>query len=50
LLNDIGINEKNPDRPSVLMDLGLSRHYAQVLTIPIKNSSNMINRNKRNLF
>jgi hypothetical protein len=29
------MNEKNPDRLSILMDLGLSLHYAQVLTMPL---------------
>jgi len=28
------------------MDLGLSHHYAQVLTIPVKIISNMPHRNK----
>jgi len=30
LLNDIVMNEKNHDVPSVVMDLGLSHHYAQI--------------------
>jgi len=35
LLNDIGMNEKNPEGPSVVMDLRLTRQYAQVITIPV---------------
>ena len=35
---------------SVVMDLGLSQHYAQVLTIPVKTSSNMLHRNKERNF
>jgi len=41
----MGMNEKSPEGLSVIMDLGLSHHYAQVLTIPVKIISNMTNRN-----
>ena len=44
------MNEKNPDGPSVVMDLGLSHYYAQVLTIPVKIISNMPHRNKKRHF
>jgi hypothetical protein len=35
------MNEKNPEEPSIVMDLGLSHQYAQVITIPVKIISNM---------
>ena len=44
------MNEKNHDGPSVVMDLGLSHHYAQVITIPVKIFSNMPKRNKGRHF
>jgi len=44
------MNEKNPDGPSVVMDLGLSHHYAQVLTIPVTIISNIPHRNKRDIL
>jgi len=45
------MNEKKyHNGPSVVMDLGLSQHYAQVLTIPVKISSNMLHRNKRKKY
>jgi len=44
------MNEKNPDGPSVVMDLGLSQHYAQALTIPVKIISNIPHRNKRDIL
>jgi len=44
------MNEKNHDGPSVVMDLGLSHHYAQVLTIPVKIFSYMPHRNKGRHF
>jgi len=40
------MNEKNPDRSSVVMDLGLSHHCAQVLTVPVKIIGNIPHRNK----
>jgi len=49
-LNDIVANEKNPEGPSVLMDLGLSHHYPQVLTIPVTIISSMLHRNTRKIF
>jgi len=49
-LNDIVMNEKNPEGPSVVMGLGLSHHYAQVLTIPVIITSNMLHNNKRKIF
>jgi hypothetical protein len=30
------MNEKNSEEPSIVMDLGLSHHYAQVLTLPLR--------------
>jgi len=44
------MNEKNPEVSSVVMVLGLSHHYAQVLTIPVTIISNMLDRNKRKIF
>jgi len=44
------MNEKNPEGPSLVMDLGLSDHSAKVLTIPVKIISNMLHRNKRKTF
>jgi hypothetical protein len=44
------MNEKNLEGPSVVMDLGLSHQYAQVLTIPVKIISNMLHKNKRKTF
>jgi hypothetical protein len=41
------INGKNPKEPKTVMDLGLSDHYAQVQTIPLKNFSNMPHRIQR---
>jgi hypothetical protein len=38
VLNDIGMNEKNPEGPSVVMDLRISHHCAQVPIIPVKLS------------
>jgi hypothetical protein len=35
LLNDNLMKEKNSLEPSVIIDLGLSHHYAQVLTIAV---------------
>jgi hypothetical protein len=37
LCNVIVINVKNPKEPAIVMDLGLSDHYAQVRTISLKN-------------
>jgi len=50
LVNDIVLNEKNPEGPSVVMDLGLSPHCAQVLTISVKIISNISHRNKRDIL
>ena len=47
MLNDIVMNKKNPEGHSVVMDLGLSPHYAQVLTVSVKFISNIPHRNKR---
>jgi hypothetical protein len=44
------MKKKYHDGPSVVMDLGLSQHYAQVRTIPVKISSNMLHGNKRKTF
>jgi hypothetical protein len=41
------MNERNPEGPSVVMDLGLSHHYAQVLTMAVKIISNMTDRYKK---
>jgi hypothetical protein len=41
LLNDIVMKVKNSLEPSVIMDLGLSLHYVQVLTIALKLLSNV---------
>jgi hypothetical protein len=49
VLNDNVMNEKNPEGLSVLMDLGLSDHYAQMLNIPGKIFSNMPQRIERTL-
>jgi hypothetical protein len=38
-LFDIVANEKNCTKSSTVMDLGLSDHYAQVLSILVKNFS-----------
>jgi len=46
-LNDIGMTEKNSDRPSGVMDLGSSEQCAQVLAIPVKIISNMLQRIER---
>jgi len=46
----IGMNQKTPDRPSIVMDLGLSHHYAQVLTVPVTIISNIPHRNKRDIL
>jgi hypothetical protein len=35
------MNVKNPDGLSIIMDLGLSHQYAQVLSVPLKIFSNM---------
>jgi hypothetical protein len=40
-LDVITINDKNCTEPSIVMDLGLSDHYAQVLSLPFKNFSNV---------
>jgi hypothetical protein len=37
LLNVIIINKKNYTQPTIVMDLELSNHYAQVLSTPFKN-------------
>jgi len=44
------MNETNPDRLSVEKYLGLSHHYSQMLSIPVKITSNMLHRNKRKAF
>ena len=44
------MNEKIPEGPSVVIDLGLSHYYAQVLTIPVIIISNMPHRIKRRYF
>jgi len=44
------MNEKNPEGPSIVMDLGLSHHYARVLTTPAKIISNMLHTHKRKTF
>jgi hypothetical protein len=44
------MNEKNSLGPSVIMDLGLSHHYAQVLTIAVKRLSNMPHRIEIKIF
>jgi len=44
------MNEKNPEGPSVVMDIGLSPHYAQVPTISVKTISNISHRNKRDIL
>jgi hypothetical protein len=44
------MNEKNPLQSLVIMDLGLSLHYAQVLTIAVELLSNMPHRTKRKTF
>jgi len=44
------MNEKNSEGTSVVMDLGLSHHYAQVLTKPVKIISYMLHRNRRKTF
>jgi len=47
MLNDTVMKQKNPEGPSVVMDLGLSEQYAQVLTIAVKIISNMPQRTER---
>jgi len=44
------MNEKNSEGSSVVMDLGLSHNYPQVLTIPVTIVSSMLHRNKRKIF
>jgi len=44
------MNEKTPDRPSAVMHLGLSHHYAQVLTVPVTIIGNIPHRNKRDIL
>ena len=41
------MNENNPEESTIVTDLGLSRHYAQLLYIPLRIFSNIPHRSKR---
>ena len=40
------MNENNPEESSIVIDLGLSCHYAQLLTTPLRIFSNIPHRSK----
>jgi len=44
------MNEKNPEGPSVVMDLRLTHQYAQVLIIPVYIFSNNITEDLKDIL